>query len=97
MTEPDFDTVFSKLSPQKKAIVMWRKYDNPDLTLKECLHDCITQGHLPIPDQERDLDWNEHFMLLPQICKICGLREFKVLKVVYRYSEEILKRSGSSD
>jgi hypothetical protein len=96
MDDPDFEKVFSRLSPEKRALVVWRKYANPDFTIRECLHDCTVKGHLPIPDWDRDIDWNEHYILLPQKCKICGLREFKVLKVLFKWSDEIPKRSENS-
>lgn len=86
----------SKEFEKRIAKAAWRLSSDPELTFEEALHDCTTQGHIVVSDVDRDLDWNEHFILLPQKCKICGLREFKVLRVSHRYSNEIFKRSADS-
>jgi len=74
MDKPDFENVFPKLSPEKKAIAIWRKYANPDFSIKECLHDCSAKGHVIIADWDREIDWNQSYLLIPNKCKICGVR-----------------------
>lgn len=73
----------------------FRLYDNPEETLEEALqaysHDCSTAGHVLVPDWNQDLQWNEHFILIPTMCRICYLKTFKVLSVTMHVWSEAYK------
>lgn len=66
------------------SYLVWYLYDHPDLTpeegLQDCLYSCLENGHIEVPDWDQEIKWNEHFILLPQKCRICGVKFFEVIE-----------------
>ena len=72
-------------------------YSNPDLSPEEGLQDLMRdpKDHVIVPDWDQEFEWNEHFIILPQKCRICLVKSFKVLEVTKSiYKDWLLKKEN---
>ncbi len=76
-------------SPERVlSSLCWRLHANTDETVEEGLealaHHCPTEGHILVSDWDRDLDWNQHYILIPKRCRVCSLKLYEARKATSR-------------